>query len=93
MGHAAIGTLAITLRIMSDGPQLVQPPAAHINSRRIVAVGTAIWFVGFVALLPFYSWLGHHHHRVWLWTCLAGWILGLIGYLTVRRHRAAGRTE
>jgi len=40
----------------------------------------------FVALLPFYGWLGRHDHRVWLWTCLAGWILGLIGLVLVRKH-------
>lgn len=78
---------------MADKPALVQPPAVRMNTRRIVAVGTIAWFVGFVVLLPFYSSLGHHHHRVWLWTCLAGWILGLIGYSIVRRHRAEGRTE
>jgi hypothetical protein len=75
------------------GPQqLVQPPAVEINVRRIVAVGTAIWFVAFVVLLPFYDWLGRHDHRIWLWTCLAGWVLGLIGLLIMRRHRAEGRT-
>ena len=71
-----------------------QPPPqpVQINSAPIILAGTALWFVGFVLLLPFYSWLGEHHHRVWLWTCLAGWILGLVGYLLMRRHRSQGRT-
>jgi hypothetical protein len=73
-------------------PELVTPPAVQINARRIVVIGTAIWFVAFVALLPFYGWLGDHHHRVWLWTCLAGWVLGLIGLSIMVRHRKAGRT-
>lgn len=77
---------------MAEKRPLVQPPAVRMNTRRIVAVGTALWFVGFVVLLPFYGSLGRHHHRVWLWTCLAGWILGLIGSFLVRRHRAEGRT-
>jgi hypothetical protein len=77
---------------MAEERKLVQPPAVQINARRIVAVGIAIWFVAFVALLPFYGWLGRHGHRVWLWTCLAGWILGLVGYSIMSRHRAAGRT-
>ena len=63
-----------------------------MNAHRIVAVGTLIWFVAFVVLLPFYSSLGHHHHRVWLWTCLAGWVLGLIGWSLMVRHRRQGRT-
>jgi hypothetical protein len=77
---------------MADRRKLVQPPAVQINAGRIVMIGTAIWFVAFVALLPFYGWLGRHDHRIWLWTCLAGWILGLVGLAIMRRHRAAGRT-
>ena len=53
--------------------------------------GTALWFLGFVVLLPFYDWLGRHGHRVWLWTCLAGWIVGVLGFLLLRKHRAEGR--
>jgi hypothetical protein len=71
---------------------LVTPPAVQINTRRIVLIGTVIWFVGFVALLPFYGWLGRHDHRIWLWTCLAGWVLGLIGSTLMLRHRRMGRT-
>jgi hypothetical protein len=77
---------------MSDERRLVQPPAVVMNTRRIVAVGTAVWFVAFVALLPFYGWLGRHDHRIWLWTCLAGWLLGLAGYAIMLRHRGMGRT-
>lgn len=77
---------------MADKRTLVQPPAVRMNTRRIVAVGTALFFLAFVSLLPFYGWLGEHHHRIWLWTCLAGVILGGIGYSIVRRHRSEGRT-
>lgn len=77
---------------MADKRELVQPPAVQINARRIVAAGTGVFFVAFVALLPFYGWLGRHDHRIWLWTCLAGAILGLIGYSIMRRHRDEGRT-
>ena len=77
---------------MADKRVLVQPPAVRINTQRIISIGTAIFFVGFLALLPFYGWLGRHDHRVWLWTCLAGAILGLIGYSIMRKHRGEGRT-
>ncbi|MFN2518218.1 MAG: DUF2530 domain-containing protein [Jatrophihabitantaceae bacterium] len=77
---------------MADKRELVQPPAVQINTRRITAVGTALFFTGFLVLLPFYGWLGRHDHRVWLWTCLAGAILGVIGYSIMRRHRGEGRT-
>ena len=71
---------------------LVTPPPVQMNARRIVAVGTVLWFVAFVVLLPFYGWLGRHDHRLWLWTCLAGWLLGLAGSLLMLRHRRLGRT-
>jgi uncharacterized protein DUF2530 len=73
-------------------PELVTPPPVPINARRIVAIGTALWFIAFVVLVPFYGWLGRHDHRIWLWTCLAGWILGIIGWSIMRRHRGLGRT-
>jgi drug/metabolite transporter (DMT)-like permease len=77
---------------MAAKRELVQPPAVQINSRRIIVVGMALFLVAFLVLLPFYGWLGKHDHRVWLWTCLAGVILGLIGYAIMRRHRGEGRT-
>jgi hypothetical protein len=77
---------------MADKPKLVTPPPVQVNARRIVAAGTALFFLGFVVLLFFYDWLGRHHHRTWLWTCLAGGVLGVIGYLQMLRHRRMGRT-
>ncbi|MDT4960134.1 MAG: hypothetical protein QOG07_2494 [Pseudonocardiales bacterium] len=78
---------------MADKRELVQPPAVQINARRIVAIGTALFFLGFLVLLPFYGWLGRHDHRLWLWTCLAGALLGVLGYSIMRRHRGEGRTS
>ena len=69
------------------------PEPVQVDSQRVVLIGTAIWFVAFVVLLPFYGWLGEHGHRIWLWTCLAGWILGLLGLPLVRKHRKQGRTR
>ena len=70
-----------------------RPAAVEANPQPVILVGTAIFFVGFVVMLPFYGWLGEHHHRVWLWTCLAGWLLGVIGLILVRKHRREGRTN
>ena len=71
---------------------LVQPPPVQMNARRIVVLGTALWFVAFVVLLPFYGWLGDHGHRIWLWTSLSGFLLGFVGYALMARHRRMGRT-
>jgi hypothetical protein len=72
---------------------LVTPPAVRMHTQRIVTLGTIAFFVVFVALLPAYGWLGTHHHRIWLWTCLAGWLLGLVGSALMIKHRREGRTD
>ncbi|MEV5511762.1 DUF2530 domain-containing protein [Streptomyces flaveolus] len=51
--------------------------------------GTILWFVLFLAQLPFYGWFADHGHTWWVWTCLAGGGLGLIGIWYVRRRDAA----
>ena len=63
----------------------------QIDARVVVRAGTAAFLLGFLILLPFWSWLGHHDHRVWLWTCLAGAVLGVLGYSLMAKHRREGR--
>jgi Protein of unknown function (DUF2530) len=63
------------------------------DARPVVLAGTALFLLGFVGLLPFWGWLGTHHHRVWIETALAGWLLGLVGLLMLAKHRRAGRTR
>jgi 4-amino-4-deoxy-L-arabinose transferase-like glycosyltransferase len=62
-----------------------------VNARPVVFVGTALFFITFLALLPFWSWLGEHGHRIWLWTALAGTGLGLLALPLVRKHTGEGR--
>ncbi|MEO6885547.1 MAG: DUF2530 domain-containing protein [Jatrophihabitantaceae bacterium] len=72
--------------------RLARPPAVQLDARRVVLVGTILWFVAALALLPFWGWLGRHDHHLWLWTCLAGGVLGLLGYVLLSKHRREGRT-
>lgn len=53
--------------------------------------GTVLWFVLFLVQLPFYGWYAEHGHDWWIWTCLAGAGLGLIGIWYVRAREAALR--
>jgi hypothetical protein len=62
-----------------------------VDARPVVLTGTAVFFVTFVVLLPFWSWLGEHGHRVWLWTALAGWVLGVLSLPLIRKHTGEGR--
>jgi hypothetical protein len=54
-----------------------------------VTGGTIIWFVLFLAQLPFYGRLDDNGHSWRLWTCLAGAGLGLVGIWYVRKRDAA----
>ncbi|MBF4163006.1 DUF2530 domain-containing protein [Nocardioides sp. CBS4Y-1] len=57
-----------------------------VDGVRTVLVGTALFGVAFVALLPFYGSLADHGRAWWLWTALAGFGLGLFGLEYCRRR-------
>jgi len=58
-----------------------------VDGVRTVEVGVALWLVAFLALLPFYGRLQDSGNLWWLWTCLAGFGLGLFGLEFCRRRR------
>ena len=63
-----------------------------VDGVRTVQVGTAAFFLGFLALLPFYGALEDAGRTWWLWMCLSGVGLGLFGIEYCRRRRTF-RTE
>lgn len=76
------------------------PEPLEGNVVATITGGTIVWFVLFLAQLPFYNWFDDHDHLWWLWTCLAGAGLGLIGiwYVrgrdeAIRRHAAEAEAE
>lgn len=56
-----------------------------------VTVGTALWAVALVGLLPFRARLQAAGNDWWIWVCLTGLVLGVLGSLWVRRRRDAYR--
>jgi hypothetical protein len=74
------------------------PEPLEANDVATVTIGTIIWAVLFVVQLPFYGWYADRGHEWWIWTCLAGAGLGLVGlkYVRVRRdslRRAASSSR
>ncbi|HEX5119266.1 MAG TPA: DUF2530 domain-containing protein [Pseudonocardiaceae bacterium] len=65
-------------------------PARWVDMRPVLALGTALWFVAYCVLLV--ARYGYHVTTgIWLPTCLAGWILGLIGTGVMYWQRSAAR--
>lgn len=67
------------------------PPLRGAGLAHIVIPGTVIWFVLFVVLLFFIPTLHANGNMIWLWTALAGWVLGLIGLSIYAWQRRAAR--
>lgn len=67
---------------------IVAPVAPlDVDGVRTTEVGTVLWLVAFLGLLPFWGTLRDNGHTWWLWTCLAGFGLGLCGLEYCRRRR------
>jgi hypothetical protein len=58
-----------------------------VDGTRTVAVGSLLFLVAFVLLLPFHERLEDAGRTWWLWTCLAGFGLGVIGWDYCRRRK------
>ncbi|MET9020563.1 DUF2530 domain-containing protein [Actinopolymorpha sp. NPDC004070] len=57
-----------------------------VDGVRTVSIGILVWTVALLALLPFTSRLRAAGMEWWLWTCVTGIVLGLVG-LAYCRHR------
>ncbi len=64
-----------------------------VDGVRTMTVGTIVWGVAAVALLPFLGTLDADGRTWWVWTALAGFGLGLIGIEYCRRRRNALRMQ
>lgn len=58
-----------------------------VDGTRTLAVGTVLFLVAFALLLPFRDRLDDAGKGWWLWTCLAGFGLGVLGWDYCRRRR------
>ncbi len=64
------------------------PPPLEANDELVTAVITAGWAVALVVLLVFRNQLPAGE-RWWIWTCLAGLVMGLFGLWYVPRLKRA----
>jgi hypothetical protein len=63
------------------------PAPVETDDRKAMLVGLALWLVVLAALLLFLGPLTQSGSVWWLWTCVAGLAIGLIGVLYTHWRR------
>ncbi len=69
-------------------PRRPDPEPLETDDVRLVAAGTALWAVALV-VLGVAKLAGAEVHGWWLWMCVTGIVLGLLGVRTCLRRRSA----
>lgn len=74
-------------KIFTGGDTVIAKPSPlRVNTPRVILAGIVLWAIfGVVTLLV--PALHEGERDFWPWMCLAGIILGLLGYVYVRRGR------
>lgn len=80
---------ASTVSGVAKAPRRPDPPPLETDDVRAVSIGTAIWALALVGLLPLRARLVAAGRGWWLWVCAVGVLLGLAGvaYCVRRRRR------
>jgi len=60
-----------------------------VDGVRTMTIGTILWGIAAVALIPFWGTLQENGRTWWLWAAIAGFGLGLMGIEYCRRRRDA----
>ena len=66
---------------LKDSERRPDPEPVKTDDRKAVLIGLALWLVALAVLLLFIPQLTESGLSWWLWTCIAGLSLGLIGLL------------
>ena len=75
---------------MARRPTRPTPEPLDVDAVSVVTVGTLLWALGGLGLVVFArGWLERNHDVWWVWTCVSGFLLGLVGIVYVRRRRSA----
>lgn len=68
------------------------PEPMRANEVLVIGVGTGLWAVALVVTLALRHTLERHDADWWIWTCVVGVALGVLGlWVVARRARRTGR--
>lgn len=67
------------------------PPVRGAGLAHVVIPGMIAWLIALIVLLLMIPTLRSHDAMVWLWTALAGFVLGFCGLAIYAWQRAAAR--
>ncbi|MFI5958493.1 DUF2530 domain-containing protein [Cryptosporangium sp. NPDC051539] len=74
---------------MARRPSRPTPRPLDVDAVSAVTIGTALWGVAALVLATVArGWLERHDDTWWIWTCVAGFLLGLLGTWLVRHRRS-----
>ncbi|MEJ5946226.1 DUF2530 domain-containing protein [Pseudokineococcus basanitobsidens] len=68
------------------------PPAPRTDDRRAALAGLAVWVVSLVVVLAQRGPLVADDRGWWVWCCVAGTALGLVGLVHLQRREVRRRT-
>ncbi|MEO7126809.1 MAG: DUF2530 domain-containing protein [Nakamurella sp.] len=89
---AATGGAAAAVAGAQGHPKLPPLPAVRgAGLAHVLIPATAVWLVALIAALFAIPTLRSHDAMLWLWTALAGWLLGFVGLAVYSWQRAAAR--
>ena len=74
-------------RDVSRYPARPTPEPLDVDAVRVVTAGTVLWALAGLTLLFFHDWLQNTGREWWLWACVAGAGLGVLGVVYCRRRR------
>jgi hypothetical protein len=72
---------------LKDSERRADPAPAATDDRKPLMAGLILWLVALVALLIAYGPAGPSGDYTWLWACLIGAGMGVLGLVVVHRQR------
>ena len=85
---AVTGAYAGSMRLwLKDSERRPDPEPVQTDDRKAIVVGLALWLVALGFFLLFLAPLLAAGDRWWLWTCVVGLGLGLVGLVYVHTKR------